>query len=305
MKENNMAIFKKKNQENSASHSAEIVKESSTPAQKTDTIVGPVADVIKSTKVDPKTNSKATSKPGYPAKSVSPYYINLPYDTDYDSLDAPAFPNNHTAGAAQFPISATPHKAGDKIYPPYTTYTPKPLYEKRSVIILVVESSPETLEYQTEFARLIGKIVADNSNTFFKLIRYGNSPYISKLTLGEKLQPAELVTTLLTSNHNAETCFDIYNILISIETFVKNYITFGKTFEFNLKPYMLEDARIVFIGTGKVSDYGDNYRAVLKNLCENAKIKTVKYFCPKDEHTIKAAAIGFPIIGHIESNFYK
>ncbi len=239
----------------------------------------------------------------------------------YGPYDDPAFPNNHISGATPYrtpvtPINhgepadafrtpATPLKPGEKPEPWYKTYTPKPLYEKRSAIILVVEASLDTVQYKAEISRLINKIVTDNSDEFFLFIRFGNATKYSELIKGDKLKDKDVVSPLLTLDENAENKFDIYATLTHINSFIKDHITLYKTFDVDLKQYMLEDVRIIFIGTARTDECKHNPRILLRTITKTKKVKAVKYFCLKDVHTVKAAALGFPVIGHIESNFYK
>ena len=47
-----------------------------------------------------------------------------------------------------------------------------------------------------------------------------------------------------------------------------------------------------------------NISSYLKELKELKAFKGIKYFCIKDSDAIKVAALGFPVIGHIISDFY-
>ena len=68
--------------------------------------------------------------------------------------------------------------------------------------------------------------------------------------------------------------------------------------------YRISEMNAVFIGTGAHTDL-DKARKALNSLLATNSIKSIKYFCVKDTDTINAALLGFPLIGHIESNFYK
>ena len=236
----------------------------------------------------------------------------------YGPYDDPNFPSTHVPSTQPYrtPIKprekvdayrgpAEPLKPGEKPEPWYKVYTPKPLYEKRSVIILVVECSEDTVAYKNEITRLINKIVQDNKDEFFMFIRFGNATKYSELVKGDTLKDKDVILPLLTIDPKAESKFDIYATLTHINSFIKDYLTLYKTFDVDLKQYMLEEARIIFIGTAKTDESKHNPHILLRTITKTKKVKAVKYFCLKDLHTIKAAALGFPVIGHIESNFYK
>lgn len=281
--------------------------------------------VTKVTPVTPTPSQKPAQKPVQeaPVKQVS-YPPPQAYGygaEETDFYDDPAFPENHIVPSAPYQAPVTPSKIGDKpdAYkgpaeplrpgekpkPWYKVYTPKPLYEKRSSIIIVVEASEETASYKAEITRLINKIVTDNTDEFFMFIRFGNATKHSELIKGDTLKGKDIVSPLLTIDEKAETKFDIYSTLTHINNFVKDYVTLYKTFDVDFKQYMLEEVRIIFIGTARTDECKHNPRILLRTITKTKKVKAVKYFCLKDIHTIKAAALGFPVIGHIESNFYK
>ncbi len=275
-------------------------------------------------KVTPVTPAPVQKPASKPVKKVPVYPPEHAYGygaEETDFYDGPAFPENHIGPTEPYrtPITpvkpgervdayrgpAEPLKPGEKPEPWYKTYTPKPLYEKRSGIIIVVEASEETVSYKTEITRLINKIVTDNQDEFFMFIRFGNATKHSELLKGDTLKGKDLVSPLLTLDEKAETKFDIYATLTHINNFVKDYVTLYKSFDVDLKKYMLEEVRIIFIGTAKTDECKHNPRILLRTISKTNKVKAIKYFCLKDIHTVKAAALGFPVIGHIESNFYK
>lgn len=303
------------------------------PDEVQDSVVDPIEQVFgvqpkkpaavqpKVTTVTPAPAQKPVPKqvqrtPVYPPEHAYGYGAE---ETDF--YDGPAFPENHIGpGAPYYPPvtpvkhgeksdayrgTAEPLKPGEKPDPWYKTYTPKPLYEKRSGIIIVVEASEETVSYKTEIARLINKIVSDNQDEFFMFFRFGNATKHSELLKGDTLKGKDIVSPLLTLDEKAETKFDIYSTLTHINNFVKDYVTLYKTFDVDLKKYMLDEVRIIFIGTARTDECKHNPRILLRTITKTKKVNAVKYFCLKDIHTVKAAALGFPVIGHIESNFYK
>ena len=186
---------------------------------------------------------------------------------------------------------------GTRSYAPI--YVHKPSYAKRPVAIIVVEASPETNAYCENITKIVNKIISDNPDAYFKLIRIGNASTSYVLCDHDKLKSVDISRTIL-SLKDAPYKFDLSWALKLIDSFVKEYITGQKVID---QKNVINDARVIFIGTGR-SDTTD-VSVFLKPLCASVEIKSVKYFCMKDEDAIMAAAHGFPVIGHIDANFYS
>ncbi len=191
--------------------------------------------------------------------------------------------------------------ANDKFKRPYT---PKPLYEKADAIIIVVESTRYTAKYQNDIMRLVNKIITDNPDSYFMFLRIGSNQAFSELFNSTKVKELDLKQDFF-GNITEKDDVNIEPALLKIDDFVMTHLLTLKTIHEGAKLYRIDGVKLIFIGQGKSSGTVVKSSSVLKTLCKDKGVKTVKYFCIKDEDAINAAKLGFPVIGHIESNFYK
>lgn len=89
----------------------------------------------------------------------------------------------------------------------------------------------------------------------------------------------------------------IWDYLISIDTT-------SKTIELKTKKYDLLKASIIFIGTGRGNVEDEEIGKYINLLKLNLKVSTIKYVCLNDKDAINVSAMGFPVIGHINPDFY-
>ncbi len=181
---------------------------------------------------------------------------------------------------------------------------PQPFFEKRGIIILVVENTPKVNSYRNEVLRLANKIIEDNKSEFFLFLKNGSEGEFFNTLSYDELKSEGFPERLLFSN-NCSQFVNLSSSFIHIYNFIKKYLGSYKLVPHNGKSYTIDNARIIFIGTGIDDTNADYSRRLLRLMRDNKCVKTIKYFCIKDEDAINAAKIGFPIIGHIESNFYK
>ena len=188
---------------------------------------------------------------------------------------------------------------------PWTPFTPKPLFEKRNIIILAIENTAKVNDYRDEVLRLVKKIIDDNKTSLFLFLRLGNNSKYFEVLDAEKLKVENLPECLLETNSSTSEEVNLVDALNHICEFSKSFDGFSNFLKYNNISYHIEDLRIIFIGTG--SNNADNVQSsnLLEALRTSKNVKAIKYFCIKDEDAIQAASNGFPIIGHIESNFYK
>ena len=182
-----------------------------------------------------------------------------------------------------------------------------PSYEKRNLIILAVENTSKVNLYRNVVLKLVSKIISDNKQDLFLILKLSNQNKYFDLLSTEDLKNANLPECLL-SVDNASCQVKLADALTHIYNFSKPLLKSFATISYNNLIYEINDIRIIFIGTGsKDANTNDEKEAseILHKLCESKEVKTIKYFCINDEDAIGAASIGFPIIGHIESNFYK
>lgn len=186
---------------------------------------------------------------------------------------------------------------------------PKPVskivYEKTGAIIFVVENTINTITYREEIMRLVNKIIEDNTTSMFMFMKLASESNFSKLLCYDEINTTGFPNTLLSENDVITTTCNLDDVLISINKFVKDTAGFKSLVDIGEKRYILSDMRIIFIGTGEQLSCTDVSSNILHTLCSNKNVKTIKFFCMKDVNAIHIAAMGFPVIGHIESNFYK
>lgn len=75
-------------------------------------------------------------------------------------------------------------------------------------------------------------------------------------------------------------------------------------FIFKSKKYRINSISVILVGTGATDDI-EKTRSELNKIKSSKKLKGIKYFCINDSQVVDLASMGFPVIGHIESNFYK
>lgn len=217
----------------------------------------------------------------------------------------PANPGKKSDTKQQFPWD---NQDKAPYYPPKTAsrvvYKPK---VNKNIIVFVVENSNELNLYKPAFSAAINKIVADNDTALFKFIRIGNNKRYFELADKKDVETNKIITDLFSSNENDE-AVNLVEAGKEIEKFLDSLKPLNEV-KFKTTNYVVSDIKIVFIGSGNFDDSVPcstvEFRKSLRDISSNKLVKTIKYFCMRDVETVKAASLGFPIIGHIESDFYK
>lgn len=206
------------------------------------------------------------------------------------------------------PYNSKVKTSGTRIYDNPYKHTAKPLHEKCSVIILAVENTAKIHAYKEEVLKLINRIVEDNKSELFLFLRVGNeNKYFDVLSTND-LETEKLPDCLLFSDDSCSDNVKLADALTHISDFVNDYLNKFKYISLKGKNYIADSVRVIFIGTGLTDEDALNtIRAseALNVLRATKNVKAIKYFCINDKDAINAALVGFPIIGHIESNFYK
>lgn len=175
--------------------------------------------------------------------------------------------------------------------------------EKKDIIIFAVENSSKTDSYKDEIKKLIQKIVESNKENFFVMLKIGNGKKFYEPLDYECFNVSDILNDLFSPS---EPVFaDYLEVLDYIEYL---YTQFTFKFENKDKKYEIQNISIVFFGSGKNTLQGESLRQaknVIRRLKIRTKIKTFKYFCMEDRGTLEVAKLGFPVIGHISTNFYN
>lgn len=177
---------------------------------------------------------------------------------------------------------------------------------KKNVIIFGVENSFKVIEYRETVSKIISKIMDENKDSIFSVFRMGYLPKYFGLLPYDMLQKSGVKERLLKGFEESDKKTNIYEVLKYIKYIINSHKTAINSVEIAEQTYEITGYNIVFIGTANFENTTNELSSeILKELKSDEKIKSIKYFCIDDKNTINAAAIGFPIIGHIESNFYK
>lgn len=194
-----------------------------------------------------------------------------------------------------------------KNVPKYTyRYERPPIYENRNIVILAIENSSSVNEYQNKVLSVINKIITDNKSDLFMFFKLTKNSSHCDLMSYEELKSSNVLSALF----DTETAVDFVNlseVMKQIYTFISEQIE-SSIVTHNSKKYKVQNIRILFVGTGLMDEEEQGIASTIHFLnclkC-NSLTKSIKYFCIKDIDAINIAKMGFPIIGHLESNFYK
>ena len=184
----------------------------------------------------------------------------------------------------------------------------RPVYRKKiNAIAIAIENSTKVNEHKDYILPLIKKIVEDNKEALFLFLRYGNSQKFFDVLDYEALSNEKVLENLLFVAENDNDKIEMFNALSHINDFLKlQDPTLG--FEYKNRKYDVQNNSIIFIGTAVCIDTKDEKEKimeVMRSIKAKSSVKAIKYFCMEDKETIDAAMLGFPIVGHIVSDFYK
>ena len=185
----------------------------------------------------------------------------------------------------------------------------RPIYrEKKSIIIFAIENTAKVRDHKNEILRLTKKIVQDNSTSLFLFLRVGNNKKFFDILDSEEFEKEKIVDNLFLEDGTNETKVDFAEVLNHIDKFLSSLRAELGIYEYKEKKYDIENSSIIFVGTADYDGDNDSKKEILNlmsSIRANKKIKTIKYFCMEDKETINAAMLGFPVVGHIVSDFYK
>lgn len=183
----------------------------------------------------------------------------------------------------------------------------KPIY--KDVVVLVIENSVFTREYSEKILQIAKKIIESNKESFFLFIRTGDDKK-TYFSLNSDFLEKEKIIDNWFSKINAQEC-NYLEVMSFIDKYYKSIITGIELQDIHDKEsqkYFIQNINIVFIGSGTTTlekEDKKEFMRLLKSLKNKTTIKSIKYFCVLDSQTINVAKLGFPVIGHIETDFYK
>lgn len=180
-----------------------------------------------------------------------------------------------------------------------------PRIPEKEVFAFVVENSKETLKYKKNITNIISQTLERKKDAIFIFVRVGNEQKPFNPMNYIAIKENGVVDSLIYESEDDE----LPNLASALFYLCNNLNVFASgNFSFNRTKYTLGNCSIVCIGTGECVENKDSSKIIssciakLKNM---SKLKTFKYFCIKDFDAIKVSSLGFPVIGHIISDYYE
>lgn len=183
----------------------------------------------------------------------------------------------------------------------------KPIY--KDVVVLVIENSSYTRNYKEKILQIANKIVEANKECFFLLVRIGDDKKSYDILGFDKLNKDNIIDNWFTETMSQQ-C-DYLEAIKYIEEYYRKLIIGFELWDEKIKDvkkYSIQNINVIFIGSGNESLDAESKKEcmqILKRIKSKSRIKSIKYFCTLDSQTIGVAKLGFPVIGHIETDFYK
>lgn len=252
--------------------------------------------------------ARAYKKPSYdnPQRTVKPDVIG-----DGERVT----PASQAAKGIQEPRDYSGYKRGgypsayddDKWSRPFSA--PKPAIKKKNVIMIVLENTLVVREHKKEILALIKKIVSDNAESFFVFLRTGSDKKYFELMDFDKLEKEKVIDELFPDSFDVSEKVQLSDVLKHIHSTLEEQYSKFSILRYENKTYDIEANSIIFIGTAAYENTEEAKKEILKEMkfitSEKKRIKTIKYFCIIDKNTINAAMLGFPVIGHLITDFYR
>lgn len=204
-------------------------------------------------------------------------------------------------------------KLGYKDGVPGSEFVKKPFYwqpvvpkiTEKDVLAFVVENSSDTLKQKERIIDIISQMVEKKKDAIFLFVKVGNGQTPFSPMDYESVKKKDVFSSLIAESEENE----LPNLASALFYLVNNLKVFSSdTFSFAKAKYKLGNCSIVCIGTGACVQNEDTLKIVsscITNLKNISKLKAFKYFCLKDSDAIRVSALGFPVIGHILSDFYE
>ena len=204
-------------------------------------------------------------------------------------------------------------KFGYKDDEPGSEFVRKPFYwqpvapkiPEKDVLACVVENSSDTLKQRESIINIISQTLEKKKDAIFIFVKVGNGQTPFAPMDYDTVKKKDVFSSLITESEKNE----LPNLASALFYLVNNLNVFAAdTFTFAKTKYKLGNCSIVCIGTGACVQNDDTLKIVsscISNLQNISKLKAFKYFCIKDSDAIRVSALGFPVIGHILSDFYE
>jgi len=247
---------------------------------------------------------KPANNPGSEIKNKNDLTKRPQYMEDSNIEEIEGVPVKRHGTIDEHSLTEDKEKEKDSIFIlPKTRYIP---LKKKNVITLVVENTSNVREYKQTVLKIISKIINDNKEDLFSIYRVGFQPKHFGIIGAEVIEKNNILNELLIDTDDPDTESLLYEVLKHVKFKINTDKTQFNKMEMDDQKYEIVGYSIILIGVANFHDSTNELSSeILKELKSNKKIKTIKYFCIDDKSAINAATIGFPVIGHIEANFYK
>ena len=181
----------------------------------------------------------------------------------------------------------------------------QPKIPERDVFAFVVENSNDTFKQKEKIINIISQTVEKKKDAIFLFVRAGNEQTAFSPMDYNSVKVKNIISSLITTSNDNKApnlASALFYIVNNLNIFSADTFSFGKT------KYKLGNCSIVCIGTGaciQTEDSSQITSSCISKLQNMSKLKAFKYFCIKDSDAIRVSAMGFPVIGHIISDFYE
>jgi len=182
-------------------------------------------------------------------------------------------------------------------------YIPK-RKEKKDVVIFVVEDTSMVNDNKNTILKLISKIIDGNKEDLFLFISLSDINSYFELMDYKMFTDEHIIDTII-----LDSCKEVSKqaYLDAVKYIEKFLVSQHFDFKYRDKEYEVQNNNIIFIGTGEFNcdeTTKEELLTLIKKVKTKSKVKAIKYFCIKDNQVVNTAAMGFPVIGHIVTDFY-
>ncbi len=178
--------------------------------------------------------------------------------------------------------------------------------EKKKVIFIIIENSEKSKVYKNELQRIITKLVESNREELFCLIKIGKGSKNFGVCDYMKIKNTRIIEGLF-SDFDFRGNISFSSAISFIHETIKELERNSFVFKYEQKKFKIAKGDFVVIGTDALTisrEQKVHIRNAIKEIKNSTFMKSIKYFCIHDSEVVLAASLGFPLIGHIVTDFY-
>ena len=176
--------------------------------------------------------------------------------------------------------------------------------QQKDIIVFIVENTPSTSARKNIITGILKQLSTNQKTSLFLLVKVGKTNVYSELMDLDTISKSNLLVNLFDDNVSSDQT-DLASALQHVKNTLSPMII--NKFTFKECTFIASSFSFVCIGSGSAVDTEDSKDTIascIKAFTKWHKTRNLKYLCVHDYETIKAAALGFPDIKHIVSNFY-